>query len=61
MSLGRQIDHWGTNPGDVIDAALKAIESAVQELLATDPAYWRTDRRRTCWSGWRSSRPSKPR
>ncbi|MER6939779.1 DUF222 domain-containing protein [Nocardioides sp. NPDC127514] len=42
MSLGRSIDPWGTNPGDAIDAALAAIETALQELLATDPAYWRT-------------------
>jgi len=46
MSLGRDIDHWRTNPGDAIDAALKAIESALQELLATDPAYWRTDQKK---------------
>ncbi|WP_406022172.1 HNH endonuclease [Nocardioides sp. NBC_00850] len=46
MSLGRSIDHWGTNPGDAIDAALRAIESAVQELLATDPAYWRTGQKK---------------
>ncbi|MFI5625568.1 DUF222 domain-containing protein [Nocardioides sp. NPDC051685] len=41
MSLGRSIDHWGTNPGDAIDAALAAIESALHDLLATDPSYWR--------------------
>ncbi|WP_406022271.1 HNH endonuclease [Nocardioides sp. NBC_00850] len=46
MSLGRPIDHWGTNPGDAIDAALKAIEAALQELLATDPAYWRTEQKK---------------
>ncbi|MDQ4109902.1 MAG: HNH endonuclease [Actinomycetota bacterium] len=46
MSLGRSIDHWGTNPGDAIDAALTAIETAVQELLATDPAYWRTGQKK---------------
>ena len=46
MSLGREIDHWGTNPGDLIDAALMAIETAVQDLLATDPAYWRTDQKK---------------
>ena len=46
MSLGRSIDHWGTNPGDAIDAALQAIESAVQELLATDPAYWGTEQKK---------------
>ena len=38
MSLGRSINHWGTNPGDAIDAALAAIETALQDLLATDPA-----------------------
>ncbi|MEU4450548.1 DUF222 domain-containing protein [Nocardioides sp. NPDC023903] len=46
MSLGRDIDHWGTNPGDAIDAALTAIEIALQELLATDPAYWRTGQKK---------------
>ncbi|MGY0540275.1 DUF222 domain-containing protein [Nocardioides sp. YJ-D4] len=46
MSLGRDIDHWGTNPGDAIDAALAAIETALQELLATDPAYWRTGQKK---------------
>ncbi|NGN91254.1 DUF222 domain-containing protein [Nocardioides sp. KC13] len=46
MSLGSGIDHWGTNPGDSIDAALTAIESSVQELLATDPAYWRTGQKK---------------
>ncbi|WP_406023275.1 HNH endonuclease [Nocardioides sp. NBC_00850] len=46
MSLGRDIDHWGTNPGDAIDAALKAIETALQELLATDPTYWRTGQKK---------------
>ncbi|MER6940336.1 DUF222 domain-containing protein [Nocardioides sp. NPDC127514] len=42
MSLGRDIDPWGTNPGDAIDAALAAIETALHDLLATDPSYWRT-------------------
>ena len=46
MSLGRSIDHWGTNPSDAIDAALKAIETALHELLATDPAYWRTEQKK---------------
>ncbi|MFE3999828.1 DUF222 domain-containing protein [Nocardioides sp. YIM B13467] len=46
MSLGRSIDHWGANPGDAIDAALKAIETALQDLLATDPAYWRTGQKK---------------
>ncbi|MFE7224835.1 DUF222 domain-containing protein [Nocardioides sp. NPDC057577] len=46
MSLGRDIDHWGTNPGDAIDAALKAIETALHDLLASDPAYWRTGQKK---------------
>ncbi|MFE3999840.1 DUF222 domain-containing protein [Nocardioides sp. YIM B13467] len=46
MSLGREIDPWGTNPGEVIDAALKAIETALHDLLATDPAYWRTGQKK---------------
>ncbi|MEI7056281.1 DUF222 domain-containing protein [Nocardioides sp. CCNWLW239] len=46
MSLGRDIDHWGTHPGDAIDAALQSIENAVQELLSTDPIYWRTEQKK---------------
>ncbi|MER6973026.1 HNH endonuclease [Nocardioides sp. NPDC000445] len=46
MSLGRPIDHWGTNPGDAIDAALAAIETALHNLLSTDPAYWRTGQKK---------------
>ncbi|MFE7227316.1 DUF222 domain-containing protein [Nocardioides sp. NPDC057577] len=46
MSLGRDIDPWGTNPGDAIDAALEAIETALHELLSTDPAYWRTSQKK---------------
>ncbi|MFI5626927.1 HNH endonuclease, partial [Nocardioides sp. NPDC051685] len=46
MSLGREIDHWGTDPGDLIGAALAAIESALQDLLASDPAYWRTGQKK---------------
>ncbi|MBG6095898.1 HNH endonuclease signature motif containing protein [Nocardioides luteus] len=46
MSLGREIDHWGTNPGDAIDAALSAIESALRDLLSSDPVYWRTDQKK---------------
>ncbi|WP_406023695.1 13E12 repeat family protein [Nocardioides sp. NBC_00850] len=46
MSLGREINPWGTNPGDLIDAALQAIETALQDLLATDPAYWRTGQKK---------------
>ena len=46
MSFGREIDHWGTNPGDLIDAALTTIEAALHDLLATDPAYWRTGQKK---------------
>ena len=46
MGLGREIDHWGTDPGDLIDAALTAIETALQDLLATDPVYWRTGQKK---------------
>ena len=46
MSLGREIDHWGTNPGDAIDAALTAIEAALHDLLSSDPAYWRTGQKK---------------
>ncbi|MFE7228361.1 DUF222 domain-containing protein [Nocardioides sp. NPDC057577] len=46
MSLGRDIDPWGTNPGDAIDAALQAIETALAELLSSDPAYWRTSQKK---------------
>ncbi|MFE6646706.1 DUF222 domain-containing protein, partial [Nocardioides sp. NPDC057772] len=46
MSLGRAIDHWGTNPGDAIDAALSAIESSLHDLLASDPVYWRTGQKK---------------
>ncbi|MFJ2754152.1 HNH endonuclease [Nocardioides sp. NPDC087217] len=46
MSLGRSIDPWGANPGDAINAALAAIETALQDLLTTDPAYWRTSQKK---------------
>ncbi|MFD7073772.1 DUF222 domain-containing protein [Nocardioides sp. NPDC059952] len=46
MSLGRDIDPWGTNPGDAIDAALQAIETALAELLSSDPAYWHTSQKK---------------
>ncbi|MFD7077918.1 DUF222 domain-containing protein [Nocardioides sp. NPDC059952] len=46
MSLGREIDPWETNPGDAIDAALEAIETALHDLLASDPAYWRTGQKK---------------
>ncbi|MFE6647524.1 HNH endonuclease, partial [Nocardioides sp. NPDC057772] len=46
MSLGSGIDHWGTNPGDLIDAVLTSIESSLQDLLASDPVYWRTGQKK---------------
>ncbi|MER6974676.1 DUF222 domain-containing protein [Nocardioides sp. NPDC000445] len=46
MSLGRSIDPWGTSPGEAIDAALQAIETAVHDLLSADPAYWRTGQKK---------------
>ncbi|WP_241248647.1 hypothetical protein [Nocardioides turkmenicus] len=30
----------------MVDAALTAIESALQDLLATDPTYWRTGQKK---------------
>ncbi|GGU11547.1 HNH endonuclease signature motif containing protein [Nocardioides albus] len=42
MSLEHEINHWGTNPKDPIDAELAALESSLDALLARDPAYWRT-------------------
>ncbi|MFD7072744.1 DUF222 domain-containing protein [Nocardioides sp. NPDC059952] len=46
MSLGHDLDPWGTNPGDAIDAALEAIETALHDLLASDPAYWLTGQKK---------------
>ncbi|NYI76136.1 DUF222 domain-containing protein [Nocardioides panzhihuensis] len=40
------IDHWGTNPGDVIESALAAIETSLEELLAMDPTYWHTSQKK---------------
>ncbi|WP_292651974.1 hypothetical protein [Nocardioides sp.] len=40
------IDHWGTSPGDLIESALAAIETSLQELLAMDPTYWRTSQKK---------------
>ena len=42
MSLERGIDHWGNQAGEPIESALAAIETGLQDLLAMDPAYWRT-------------------
>ncbi|GGU38667.1 HNH endonuclease signature motif containing protein [Nocardioides albus] len=46
MSLDGNIDHWGTNPGDALNAALAAIETSLAEMLAMDPTYWRTSQKK---------------
>ncbi|MFJ9391038.1 DUF222 domain-containing protein [Nocardioides sp. NPDC101246] len=46
MSLEHDLDHWGSQPGDPIDAALTAIESSLHDLLTSDPAYWRTGQKK---------------
>ncbi|NYI78954.1 DUF222 domain-containing protein [Nocardioides panzhihuensis] len=46
MSLEPEINHWGTNPVDPIDAELAALESSLDNLLARDPAYWRTSQKK---------------
>ncbi|MGH4001869.1 MAG: DUF222 domain-containing protein [Pseudonocardiaceae bacterium] len=46
MSLDHDTDRWGTNPDDPIEVALAAIENAISELLAMDPTYWRTSRKK---------------
>ncbi|GGU14245.1 HNH endonuclease signature motif containing protein [Nocardioides albus] len=40
------IDHWGTSPGDVLEVALAAIETSLEQLLAMDPTYWRTSQKK---------------
>ncbi|GGU28955.1 HNH endonuclease signature motif containing protein [Nocardioides albus] len=40
------IDHWGTNPTDLLESALAAIETSLEELLAMDPTYWRTSQKK---------------
>ncbi|NYI80326.1 DUF222 domain-containing protein [Nocardioides panzhihuensis] len=40
------IDHWGTSPGDLVSSALAAIETSLEQLLATDPTYWRTSQKK---------------
>jgi hypothetical protein len=40
------IDHWGTQPGDLVSSALAAIETSLEELLAMDPTYWRTSQKK---------------
>jgi hypothetical protein len=46
MSLEPEINHWGINPADPIDAELAALESSLDNLLARDPAYWRTGQKK---------------
>jgi len=46
MSLERDINPWGTNPDDAIDAEMSAIESSLDKLLTRDPAYWRTGQKK---------------
>jgi hypothetical protein len=46
MSLEHEINHWGTNPVDPIDAELAALESSLDNLLTRDPAYWRTSQKK---------------
>ncbi|GGU43444.1 HNH endonuclease signature motif containing protein [Nocardioides albus] len=46
MSLEPEINHWGINPEDPIDAELAALESSLDNLLTRDPAYWRTDEKK---------------
>ncbi|MFJ9390543.1 DUF222 domain-containing protein [Nocardioides sp. NPDC101246] len=46
MSLEHDVDHWGSQPGDPIDAALTAIESSLHDLLTSDPVYWRTSQKK---------------
>ncbi|NYI77225.1 HNH endonuclease signature motif containing protein [Nocardioides panzhihuensis] len=46
MSVEHEINHWGTNPVDPIDAELAALESSLDNLLARDPAYWRTSQKK---------------
>ncbi|MEU6135739.1 DUF222 domain-containing protein [Nocardioides sp. NPDC047086] len=47
MSIEPEINHWGTEPSDPIDAELVAIESSLNRLLTRDPAYWRTSQKKT--------------
>ncbi|MEU0315133.1 HNH endonuclease, partial [Nocardioides sp. NPDC006273] len=40
------IDHWGTGPTDLLESALAAIETSLEQLLAMDPTYWRTSQKK---------------
>ena len=46
MSLERGIDHWGNNPDDPITTFVAAMDSSLDGLLATDPAYWSTGQKK---------------
>ncbi len=46
MSLERDVNPWGTDPDDAIDAEMAAIESSLDKLLTRDPAYWRTGQKK---------------
>ncbi|WP_246088181.1 hypothetical protein [Nocardioides albertanoniae] len=46
MSVENHVDHWGTSPRDPVATALAGIETALGELLAMDPAYWRTSQKK---------------
>ncbi|TQL69992.1 uncharacterized protein DUF222 [Nocardioides albertanoniae] len=46
MSLEHGTNHWGTNPNDPIQTAVAAIETAIGDLLAMDPIYWRTSQKK---------------
>ncbi|TQL69549.1 HNH endonuclease [Nocardioides albertanoniae] len=46
MSVENHVDHWGTSPRDPVSAALVDIETALGDLLAMDPGYWRTSQKK---------------
>jgi hypothetical protein len=46
MSLESEINRWNTNPSDLIDAQMNAIEASLDDLLTRDPAYWATGQKK---------------
>ncbi|TQL66257.1 uncharacterized protein DUF222 [Nocardioides albertanoniae] len=46
MSVENHVDHWGTSPRDPVATALAGIETALGDLLAMDPGYWRTSQKK---------------
>ncbi|TQL67261.1 HNH endonuclease [Nocardioides albertanoniae] len=46
MSVENHADHWGTSPSDPVARALAGIETALGDLLAMEPAYWRTSQKK---------------